>query len=108
MTKRSEIHDLLKEFLPTTEGEAKHVTQLAKELQISETRLKKYIRQERLAGSPILSSNSGYWWSGNPYEIRAHIRKTSRYGASLFETVRGLETINVEGQLNIFDEVKQE
>lgn len=109
MAKEKGLHDLLKELLPATEDKAKHASQVAQELHISESRLKRYIRKERLAGSPILSSSRGYWWSNNPYELRAHINKTSRYGASLFETVRGLEAINIEGQMTIFDEdVKEE
>ena len=80
-------------FLSRGETNAIHLTDLCRLTGASATSVKAAVRRERLAGTPIVSSISGYWLAASEAEIKGFSRTMQAQGNSRLEVAEAVEMI---------------
>ena len=80
-------------LLTTGETNAIHLMDLCRLTGASPTSVKAAVRRERLAGTPIVSSVSGYWIAASEAEIRGFSRTMQAQGNSRLEIAEAVEMI---------------
>ncbi len=99
------MNERLIQAIPKGHENAKHLQELAKELNRSSDTVKHLIRSARKEGVFILSDKTGYWISDNPTEIHAFIGAMTRQSTTRFASIKEFKaqmgTIN--GQMSLED-----
>lgn len=83
----------ISDFLKRGESEAVHLMDLCRLTGASATSVKAAVRRERIAGTPIVSSISGYWLAASEAEIKGFSRMMQAQGNSRLEVAEAIEMI---------------
>lgn len=81
----------IKDYLSDGESAAIHLTDLCRITGSSASAIKAAVRRERLAGTPILSSQSGYWLADSECERRGFLRSMEMQATSRFEVAEAVK-----------------
>ena len=101
-------HGLIYDRLGIGEENAIHMSRVAKELDISERKIRERVQQERAAGCLICSSVKGYFRPKNRHEIRATRDKLKKTAIGILASIKpfnealGYDSIDNE-QLSLAD-----
>lgn len=92
------------DFIPKGKENAIHLEQLAHALNMSDTCIKKHIKEARRNGAPIMSAKCGYWLTENEAERRAFIDNMNAQGYARLKTARDFANNGeIIGQQHITD-----
>ncbi len=99
------MNERLIQAIPKGKENAKHLQDLAKELNRSTDTVKHMIRSARKEGVHILSDQTGYWISDNVTEIRAFIGTMTRQSTTRFASIKEFKAQlgTIDGQMSIED-----
>ncbi len=97
------MNERLIQAIPKGKENAKHLQDLARELNRSTDTVKHMIRSARKEGVFILSDRSGYWISDNPTEIHAFIGSMTRQSTTRFASIKEFRAQmgTIEGQMSL-------
>ena len=89
--------------IPTDKKNAVHQWEIARKLNISETKVKLAIKEARKQGIYILSDRCGYWLSNDREEIAQFVKATEKQGLSRFSVTKNMrQSLKTgEGQLSM-------
>ena len=76
------------EYIPMGKQNAIHLDQLSQQLNMSETSVKKLIKEARRRGAPIMSAKCGYWRTESEAERKAFIDNMNAQGYARLKTAR--------------------
>ena len=99
------MNERLIQAIPKGKENAKHLQDLARELNRSTDTVKHMIRSARKEGVYILSDQTGYWISDNVTEIRAFIGAMTRQSTSRFASIKEFKAQlgTIDGQMSLED-----
>lgn len=81
-------HGLIYDCLGIGEENAKHMAWVAKELDISERKIRERVQQERAAGCLICATVKGYFRPKNRHEIRATRDKLKKTAIGILASIK--------------------
>lgn len=82
---------------------AKHLQELSKEWGISQSGVKKVIREARMQGVEICSGSEGYWIAADIVDRNNFVHSLKKQGIERFKTARAIKSTNrqIEGQISL-------